>query len=518
MRVTPFPPRGQGRPRGTMGDLADLLPQTHALFVGPMQCARHAFSALATRANTSTLVVTDVETALGQTEQRIAEAVDEIAASEPDVRAFVLLTACQTAFLGIDFAALCRTLHERTGLCFAHVEMNRMDAANIPGPTRRNVPGGDRFHMRLRLFRMLEQRELAGGVDAADTWEAAGVAGNAAAADAAGPGEGAAVAEAGGAPGDGAASGAEGAGGNVRAAGGVDAAGTWGAAAMAGSPVTSGGRGLLVLADEGVAPASDLRDYLLLQGIEWVRAVPDLEDFGQFLQCRDAAAVAVTSMQWKETGEYLQRQFGIPALYLPVGYALEEVEGACAQLDAALRGCGTPGQWRALRQARAQSRAQAQEGVRRALRACPALELDLNNAQRPFSLVEALLGYGFDVRDLSLAQMRIEHKEDDDAPAFRRLARRFPEWGERFEGVGSLRRGLGMAPGDPGKPGAAGGLASGGRSGVSGESAWWGYSSIVQLMARIEHAGAQEAEPADPADPDGESAAPAPDAGWGWRA
>ena len=505
MRVTPFPPRGQGRPQGTMGALADLLPQTHVLFVGPMQCARHAFSALATRANTSTLVVTDVETALGQTEQRIAEAVDEIAASEPEVRAFVLLTACQTAFLGIDFTALCRTLHERTGLFFAHVEMNRMDAANIPGPTRRNVPGGDRFHMRLRLFRMLEQRELAGGMDAAGAWEAAGVAGNAAAAGAAGPGGGTAAAEAAGTPGGGAASGVEGAGGNVCAAG------TLGAAAMAGGPATPGGRGLLVLADEGIAPASDLRDYLLLQGIEWVRAVPDLEDFGRFLQCRDAAAVVVTSMQWKETGEYLQQQFGIPALYLPVGYALEEVEGACEQLDAALRGCGTPGQWRALRQARAQRRAQAQEHVRRALRACPSFAVDLNAAQRPFSLVEALLAYGFDVQDFSLAQMRIEHKEDDDAPAFRRLARRFPEWGERFEGVGSLRRGLGMAPGDPGKPGAAGGLASGGRSGVSGESAWWGYSSIVQLMARIEHAGAQEAEA-------GEPAAPASDAGWGWRA
>ena len=530
MRVTPFPAQGRGHSQGAMGSVADLLPQTHVLFVGPMQCARHAFSALATRANTSTLVVTDVETALGQTEQRIAEAVAEIAACEPDVRAFVLLTACQTAFLGIDFLALCRTLHERTGLCFAHVEMNRMDAANIPGPTRKNVPGGDRFHTRLRLFGMLEQREPAG------------------------PGGGAATTEALDAPGDGAASGAVGTAGNARVAGGVDATGGLGALGAAGGPATPGGRGLLVLADEGAAPASDLRDYLLLQGIEWVRAVPDFEDFGQFLQCRDAAAVVVTSMQWKETGEYLQQRFGIPALYLPVGYALEEVEDACAQLDAALWGCGTPGQWGALHRARAQRRVRAQEGARRALQACPSFTVDLSAAQRPFSLVEALLGYGFDVQDFSLAQMRIVHKEDDDAPAFQRLKARYPQWMQRFENVERVPRDalppLAPPPGGPeGAPGAgasggAGGSGGPGEAGVvhhggtgtsgalagvgqlggsgapsgpggpegprgprgteephpwrpedvaPGESAWWGYSAIEHFMACIEHAGAQEA-------------------------
>ena len=440
MRVTPFPPQRQGRPQGAMGSVADLLPNMHILFVGPIQCARHTFSALASSENSSILVVTDVETSLGETERLVNEAVDELRAEDPSLRCFVLHTACQGVFLGLDFDALCRSLHERTGLYFAHVEMNRMEAGNIPGPTRRNVPGGDRFHTRRELFKMLAQR----------------------------------------------------------------------------GPALEVSRGVLVLCDNELAADNDLRDLTLLDGIDWVRSPQDFDDFGQFLQCADAAAVVTLSMNWHEVGEWVHDEFGIPALYLPAGYALGEVEGACEQLDAALAGYGSAGQRRQLAQRRAQRRAQAQAGVARALRARPSLELDLNNAQRPFSLVEALLGYGFTVGELELSQMRIEHKEDDDAPAYQRLAERFPEWGERFKGVGSLRRGLGMAPGDPGKPGAGGGHGGhgGGPGGVSSETAWWGYSSIVQLMAQIEEAGMQAA-PAH----DGPHGTPEYGAQpWGWRA
>lgn len=36
-----------------------------------------------------------------------------------------------------------------------------MRAENIPGASRKDIPGGDRYHFRKALFKMLEQRENA---------------------------------------------------------------------------------------------------------------------------------------------------------------------------------------------------------------------------------------------------------------------------------------------------------------------------------------------------------------------
>ena len=163
MRAMPFAFDEFSFTRSAMGVDYHLIPQMHVLFFGPIECARHSFSSLVDDEDASILVVTDVQASLGETERLVADAVSEIVEDDDSIRGFLLCTACQTTFLGIDFDGLCADLHERFGLCFAHLEANRMRAENIPGASRKDIPGGDRYHFRKALFKMLEQREEPAG-------------------------------------------------------------------------------------------------------------------------------------------------------------------------------------------------------------------------------------------------------------------------------------------------------------------------------------------------------------------
>ena len=158
MRVAPFIGEGINQQNAmAMDGNFHLVPHMHVLYFGPIECARHSFAGLVEDENASVLVVSDLQTSLGETESRVEEAVREISADDPSVEGFLLCTACQTAFLGIDFDALCQNLHVATGLCFAHVEFNRMYAGNIPGKTRKDISGGDRLHIRRAFAKMLTQ-------------------------------------------------------------------------------------------------------------------------------------------------------------------------------------------------------------------------------------------------------------------------------------------------------------------------------------------------------------------------
>lgn len=159
MRAMPFAFDEFSFTRSAMGVDYHLIPQMHVLFFGPIECARHSFSSLVDDEDASILVVTDVQASLGETERLVADAVSEIVEGDDSIRGFLLCTACQTTFLGIDFDGLCADLHERFGLFFAHLEANRMRAENIPGASRKDIPGGDRYHFRKALFKMLGQRE-----------------------------------------------------------------------------------------------------------------------------------------------------------------------------------------------------------------------------------------------------------------------------------------------------------------------------------------------------------------------
>ena len=160
MKLAPFVVHGINQQSLPMSMGYHLVPYTHVLFFGPAECARHTFPGLVDDARASLLVVDDVRTSLGETEDLIREAVNEIVHMHPDTSAFVLSTACQTPFLGIDLENLCMNLHGETGLYFAHVEANRMSPDNIPGSKRKVVPGGDRYHIRRALVRMLSQASL----------------------------------------------------------------------------------------------------------------------------------------------------------------------------------------------------------------------------------------------------------------------------------------------------------------------------------------------------------------------
>lgn len=146
-----------GGRRAPMSAAVTMLPQTHALYFGPSQCARHCFPLFEGEGRASLLAIDDVDAAMGRSGERVVEALRAIAEDDPELRGAVLCSACPTAFLGLDIGALAEGVHRETGLLVAHVEADRMQPGNIPGPMRVDVPGGDRFHVRRALLGMLEQ-------------------------------------------------------------------------------------------------------------------------------------------------------------------------------------------------------------------------------------------------------------------------------------------------------------------------------------------------------------------------
>ena len=165
MRVAPFAVE-DAEMKPVMGSGLHLVPGIHILFAGPIECARHSFASLAEDDEASYLIVNDVQTAMGLTEDLVMDAVAEIVKTRPQTCAIVLATACQTMFLGIDLDQLCKQITQRFALPSCHFEANRMSADNTPGPTRKDVPGSDRYHTKRALLSMVGQPEpgAVGGV------------------------------------------------------------------------------------------------------------------------------------------------------------------------------------------------------------------------------------------------------------------------------------------------------------------------------------------------------------------
>ena len=412
MRVAPFIGEGINQQNAVAMDANfHLLAHMHVLYFGPIECARHSFSGLAEDEDASVLVVNDLQTSLGETESHVEEAVREISAGDATIEGFVLCTACQTAFLGIDFDALCRRLNESTGLYFMHVEFNRMYAGNIPGKTRKDISGGDRLHVRRELIKMLAQH--------------AGAA--------------------------------------------------------------SDGKGILVLSDDPLDEENDLHDYLELEGISWVRSVGGMDGAKMLLACRDAALALVMTPTWREAGEYLEDTLGIPVKYVPMSYSEGEIAEQYQRIDQLLEEHGSAAAWEEVHNTREKRRQHVHARLEAAVRKAPALDLDLRVVNRPFSLVEALMDYGFTVRDFTPGTQQVNHKEPDDLPAYQRLSEKRPDIGARFR----------VQPKSPGKKG--GSMVGQGRRGryiytskpkhierVPEETCWWGYSSLEALLGYIE--------------------------------
>lgn len=422
MNVAPFFIPGINQMTTAMGLYYHLVPQMEALCFGPIECARHTFADMVNDDKGSMLVIDDVQAALGETENLIRQAVLEIA-KETDARAFMLLSACQTAFLGLDLENLCASLHEQTGLAFSHLEVNRMAAEHIPGHTRKFVPGGDRYHSRVANFRLLEQ---------ADQGEQ--------------------------------------------------------------RTFEQPGKGVILLCEDELDPSNDLFDLVGHAGIEWVRGVGDCRTFDEFAQIREARVSISTSIAWREVGEYLEKRFGIPHLYLPTSYVLDEVDAYYRQLDSALRleELLDADELVEVRERRAARRAAASEqtDVMVDVMKAQQVELDLRVILRPFCLCEELVKRGVRLHNVTLNPNQTDHKEEDDLLSYERLVVGNPLFWKRFQGnttsnkrkegpanpyhVNKRRSGRYVDISFPVKP-----------EHVPEETAWWGYSSISKLMNEL---------------------------------
>lgn len=120
--VTPFAGRGRGR----MLPLY-LVPETHVLFVGPIDCARHHCRMHFLSERMSILTPSDTDFALGKTEDMILQAVGEIvsALSRP-VRGILLLSGCQARMLSLDLDGICARITREYSLPAAHHEESRL--------------------------------------------------------------------------------------------------------------------------------------------------------------------------------------------------------------------------------------------------------------------------------------------------------------------------------------------------------------------------------------------------------
>ena len=223
-----------------------------------------------------------------------------------------------------------------------------------------------------------------------------------------------------------------------------------------------------------------------------MRGVGDLETFEDFLACRDARFVIATSMPWAETGDFFEKTLGIPSLYLPTSYSIDEIEEYNKRIREKIVQCVPEASSLQLGEVRTRiqrRRAEAKTAIDRLLNTRMAynLELDVQLINRPFSLIEALENYGFNIAAFQPSPMRIQHKEADDAPAFERLSlshpeieRRFKERPNRRERKGGTSTRRGHAPGRyvefkrPEKV-----------ERVPEETAWWGYSSVLKLANEI---------------------------------
>ena len=162
MRFAPYIDSWNESPHVPMGSAFHCVPQVHALYFGPAECGRHLFARFALDAQASFLVVSDAQMALGRSEELVLEAVGEILERQPETRAFILCTGCQTAFIALDGDDLARRVRERHGVGCVYLSVNRMAAENTPGRGRVNVPGGDRFHTRSTLMRLIEFERVKG--------------------------------------------------------------------------------------------------------------------------------------------------------------------------------------------------------------------------------------------------------------------------------------------------------------------------------------------------------------------
>ena len=378
MKFAPYIDSWSESARVPMGSAFHCVPQVHALYFGPAECGRHLFASFGDDPHASFLVVSDAQMAAGKSEDLVLDAVGELRKRDPEARAFILCTGCQTAFIAIDGDELARRVRKRHSVGCVYLSVNRMAAENTPGRGRVNVPGGDRFRTRRTLMRLAVQ-ETSG--------EGGGVGG----------------------VGDGV----------------LGDAGTGKGMGKGASALGDAG-GLLFLSDDALGAENEAR---ALQGraAAWVKTSAEWETFDDFLAARTAAVVVSTAPVWDESAHALSEDLGMPALSLPVSYTPDEVDAAYRALSDAL-GCDVA-------PLVADAREQALFAFEDALvdvRGLP-VELDMRGAARPFTLAAALMDAGVEIARLTLDGHALRHREGNDQAAYGHVRQTLPDLVEDCE-------------------------------------------------------------------------------------
>ena len=157
MYFAPYKDNWLSTPHVPMGSAFHCVPQVHALYFGPSECARHLFARFADDKHASYLVISDEQMSVGKSEGLVLEAIGEILQVYSETRAFILCTGCQIAFIALDGKNLCKEIKRRYNVDCTYLSVNRLAAKNTPGRGRVSVPGGDRFHTRSTLMQLISQ-------------------------------------------------------------------------------------------------------------------------------------------------------------------------------------------------------------------------------------------------------------------------------------------------------------------------------------------------------------------------
>ena len=157
MYFAPYKDNWLSTPHVPMGSAFHCVPQVHALYFGPSECARHLFARFADDKHASYLVISDEQMSVGKSEELVLEAIGEILQVYPETHAFILCTGCQIAFIALDGKNLCKEIKRRYNVDCTYLSVNRLAAQNTPGRGRVSVPGGDRFHTRSTLMQLISQ-------------------------------------------------------------------------------------------------------------------------------------------------------------------------------------------------------------------------------------------------------------------------------------------------------------------------------------------------------------------------
>ncbi len=132
------------------------VPQTHVIYVGPAECARHNCRMNYYWGRMSFLCPSDADLALGNTEDLIFKAVAELKEhyrkyEEHELRGVILFTGCQTRFMSVDFEKAMNKVRNDLGIAITHFEESRF--------RRFDHASTQQTDLRISILRLMERQK-----------------------------------------------------------------------------------------------------------------------------------------------------------------------------------------------------------------------------------------------------------------------------------------------------------------------------------------------------------------------